>query len=89
MSWTHIEDTTQRARKRYQCELCLEAIEKGDVYVRRYGVSEDGKTSFLMHPECERETKEWNYMEWESFQCGDFERPKILTNPAASGPQEG
>lgn len=75
MSWTHLRDGRPKARKSHRCFLCGEAIEVGETYVRRSGISDDRPYSFAMHPECEAEAKRWDEMDWECFCEGDMPRP--------------
>lgn len=79
MSWTHIEDKHVRARKPHECWLCCEPIEVGAVYCRRAGISEDGPLTMHMHPECEAETRDWDWMDWETFSQGDMDRPSAVS----------
>jgi len=75
MAWRHVKDTTQAARKQYECFLCGEPIIKGDQYVRRFGYVDDGPTSDAMHPQCEEESSDWDAETWETFEPGSMERP--------------
>jgi len=72
MSWTHIEDTTPKARKEHRCILCELPIEKGVVHVARFGVDDDGKVKVRMHIECEKATEGWSYEDWEVNDAYEF-----------------
>ena len=74
MSWTHIEDTTPKARKEHRCILCELPIEKGVVHVARYGVDDEGKVKVRMHIECEKATKGWSYEDWEVHDAYEFRK---------------
>lgn len=75
MSWQHIEDKLVKARKPHRCYCCGQAIAIGEIYLRRFGYGEDGPQSFRFHPECEKETRDWDEGDWETFCPGDFKRP--------------
>ena len=72
--WRHIQDSDATARKDHRCLLCGQKIAKGTKYTRRTGFGEDGPVTMRMHTECEAETRDWDEMDWETFD-GDFERP--------------
>lgn len=72
MSWTHLEDTTPKARKEHRCYLCELPIPKGTVHVARSGVDEDGFNKFRMHTDCEKITKPWGWEEWECHDAWEF-----------------
>ena len=74
MSWTHIEDTKPKARKRYWCELCERWIEKGEIHVKRFGIGDDGRLSARMHITCEKLTRGWGIDEWENQDPSEFRR---------------
>ncbi len=76
MGWEHLSDTTPRARKTYRCFLCGEAIEIGEVHVRRSGVMDNDLISTRMHTECEAATTDWDETDWECTSEGDMDRPK-------------
>ena len=78
MSWRYIEQRTVKARKDHWCLLCMEAIPRGTQYARRTGINEDGPVTMHMHIECEAATAEWGVEEWETFECGEFERPAMV-----------
>jgi hypothetical protein len=78
MTWKHISDTTQRARRRYGCALCGTPIEIGETYIRRFGYADGEASVTQMHPECEAETRDWDAMDWETC-SGDMERPVVVT----------
>jgi hypothetical protein len=73
MAWTHLKDTAPKARKRYQCYLCYDPIEVGEVHVHRTGTN-DGLMSFRMHVDCEKQTDDWDCMDWETFDPGSMDR---------------
>lgn len=66
MGWTHLSDTTPRARKRHTCELCGMPIAIGVRHVARRGIGEDGPVTFRMHNQCDRATAGWDEYDWES-----------------------
>jgi hypothetical protein len=68
MSWTHLSDTTPKARKDHRCGLCGLIILKGEVHVARRGIGDDGPCTFRMHTACCKETVNWTEDEWE---CSD------------------
>lgn len=72
MSWTHLSDTTPRARKRYRCILCDGHIEHGQPHVARRGITDDGPRTFRMHILCESISKKWEWWEWEDL-CDPLE----------------
>lgn len=76
MSWTHLEDTEQRSRKKRVCHLCGQFIPVGCVYLRRRGVWESKFVSQPMHIECEVISREWDEMDWESHMIGDGDWPE-------------
>lgn len=53
MSWTHLSDTRPKARKRYRCVGCWEAIEPGEQHLYRTGVLDGQMVCARWHPECE------------------------------------
>ena len=64
--WTHIEDTTPKARKNHRCYLCGLMIPKGLEHVKRFGAdSGEGLSSFRMHYQCERVAQAWSQDDWE------------------------
>lgn len=69
--WTHLEDTTPRARKPYQCYLCCGPIAIGEQHVKRAGIWEGEPISQRMHTACEKLTHKWDEGDWESFSPGD------------------
>lgn len=75
MSWHHVKDSRQKARKVYSCYLCGESIEKGQEYLRRFGYDEEGPNSVCMHPECEQGSRSWDAGDWETFEPGTARRP--------------
>jgi hypothetical protein len=75
MSWTHIEDSTPKAKKEYQCFLCGEVIKIGERHVRRFGYYDGDSLSSRMHVECEEESREWDQQDWESISFGCMKRP--------------
>jgi hypothetical protein len=76
MTWTHLSDTTPRARKRHQCCLCGEVIEREEQHVARRGISEGVPITSRMHPECEAATRDWDDETWETVEPGDLDRPR-------------
>ena len=74
MSWTHIENTEPKARKRHWCDLCEHWIEKVEIHVKRYGMGEDGRCSFRMHIECEKLTRGWDQDLWETRDSSEFRK---------------
>lgn len=79
MSWIHLSERKQRARKQHKCVLCCEQIEKGEIYVRRSGVYDNEFLTSKMHIECELASRDWDIMDWETFSSGDgtFQRPRM------------
>lgn len=77
MSWTHLSDTQPRARKTYPCRVCLENIEVGEKHVARRGVGDEGPVTIRFHDECERITKSWDLMTWETHCPGDCTRQEV------------
>lgn len=75
MSWVHIKDTTQKARKAHGCFLCGQPIEVGETYIKRTGTREGRFLPFAMHLECNAETRLWDEWDWDCFGEGDMERP--------------
>jgi hypothetical protein len=72
--WIYAGQTEPAARKEHTCYLCDRAIPKGSKHVCRSGiVSGEGRVSFRMHFECERMTRDWDEMDWETFTPGDFD----------------
>lgn len=78
MSWTHVEDTTPKARKDYRCLICDEIIPIGEKHTKRMGFTEDGPDSFRMHLECDEMASSWSSDEWECHGPGDVPRPSPL-----------
>ena len=83
MSWTHIQDTTPKARKEYECLLCGMKIPKGAVHTARSGVGDDGFDTFRMHHACEEKTRKWDAMNWECHDCMDFRERHFPHNAGA------
>ncbi len=76
MVWGWLSDTKPRAKKTSKCFLCGEAIEPGEIHIRRSGINDGRLDMFRMHLECEAETHDWNLMDWESTSEGDMNRPQ-------------
>lgn len=74
MSWTHLEDTRPKARKRHCCDLCGYAIPVGMVHVARRGIGDDGPCTVRMHEICEELSREWDEWGWENQDVGEFRR---------------
>lgn len=74
MSWAHVEDRCYIARKRYTCELCGQAIERGWRYISRFGY-DDVPLKSRMHVQCEALTRDWDIMDWECYTQVDGEWP--------------
>lgn len=74
MSWTHIEDTTPKARHKYICLLCSRFIDKGEKHIKRFGFTEEGKESIRMHFDCEKLTWDWDEADWECGEPEEFRR---------------
>ncbi len=55
MTWTHLRDSTYKARKLHRCFLCNGWIAIGDTYIYRVGKDDEGISVTKMHPECEYE----------------------------------
>lgn len=72
MAWQHLSDSRPKARKRHSCYLCCNSIQPGQVYVRRNGVEGREFHSVAMHLECEEQTRDWDYIDWECFTPGDW-----------------
>jgi len=72
MSWTHLNDTKPKARKRYRCVLCDHFIAKGEIHVARRGIGDDGPCTARMHTLCESLTHDWDYTDWECYEPGAF-----------------
>lgn len=67
--WTHIEDTTPKARKEYRCYLCGLTIPQGIKHVKRVGAdSGEGLVTVRMHEQCEMVTRDWHWDDWECMQ---------------------
>lgn len=83
MSWTHFGDTRPRARKRYRCRICDEAILPGEVHIARRGVDDGIPLTIRMHPECADLSYGWSPDEWENTLPGEFDRPLVneFANP--------
>ena len=89
MSWTHLEDTTPKARKEHRCYLCELPIRKGTIHVARSGVGDNGIEKFRMHAECEKITKPWIEQDWENHDAWDFrEALKKLQQPTLNNQKE-
>ncbi|NDB77447.1 MAG: hypothetical protein EB141_17700 [Verrucomicrobia bacterium] len=68
-------DDTVKTRKKHECRVCGEIIPAGEAVIRRAGFDSDGPWAIHMHPECERLTKDWDSMDWESIGPGEVKRP--------------
>lgn len=79
MSYTHLEDTQPKARKRYVCELCRDPIEQGTVHIARRGIGEEGPETCRMHIDCEKLTHDWEEEDWMYRDTTEFKR--LLTTP--------
>lgn len=82
MSWTHISDTTPKARKVHWCELCALRIEIGQTYVKRCGLADGDFVCSLMHVECEAATKQWDETDW-MYRCSPDEFRQMLARMKA------
>lgn len=71
-------DDTVKTRKKHECRVCGEIIPAGETVVRRAGFDCDGPWTIHMHPECERLTKDWDSMDWESIGPGELKRPNSV-----------
>jgi hypothetical protein len=72
MTWTHLADSTPKARKPYRCYLCGLAINMGDVHVKRTGVQDGSLNVARMHARCEAVTHKWTIDEWENHEPSGF-----------------
>jgi hypothetical protein len=77
MSWTHLSDTTPKARKQYRCDICNEIIEVGEDHVARRGAGEGRIVTMRMHLDCEEFSKAWDQMDWECHCPGDCTRQEV------------
>lgn len=80
MSWTHLRDTTPKARKTKVCYLCERHIEKGEIHVVRTGTDDGTIIDTPTHTKCsaiadEAYVDEW---QWESHDAFEF-REEYLT----------
>jgi len=66
--WTHIEDRTRTARKRYMCDFCGRPIPPGTPYLARVGVDDDeGWITSHIHHQCNRAASRMDGdRDWES-----------------------
>ena len=78
VSWTHMSESTVKARKQHTCCLCGLIIPKGCTYRRRTGIGDDGWITMPMHVQCEAATHEWSCEDWESDDSWSF-RNETLT----------
>lgn len=61
---TPIRGAKTRARKCYQCILCLLPILKGAMHVARRGTGLRGRITTRMHLDCEKVTRNWTECDW-------------------------
>jgi hypothetical protein len=52
VSWETLNDTTPKARKRYQCSGCCEVIEVGEKHRYQVGKLDGDFQANRWHPEC-------------------------------------
>lgn len=83
MSWTHLKDDHPKASKEHQCFLCGNPIATGSVHVKRTGVGDGGIDTFRMHELCEKQTEDWDLMDWECFEWGSMPDPTEPPKPDA------
>lgn len=81
MSWHCFGEKKMKARKSHQCILCCGQIPAGAEYVRREGVDDGEFITMKMHVECEALTRDWDYMDWETFSPGDL-TPELINDMA-------
>lgn len=77
MSWTCLSDGQRKARKGHRCLCCNALIEIGDTYHVRTGIDCDGWVDMKMHLKCAEVTHEWDSDDWEAFEPGSMERPRM------------
>jgi hypothetical protein len=76
MSYCHFRDEKPNARKQHRCYLCGLDIAKGETYLRRTGIGDDGVESFCMHVDCEQVTNSWCQDCWENHDEVEFREEK-------------
>lgn len=76
MSWTYLNDTTPRARKKHTCNLCDLPIAIGEIHVARRGVSDGEMITARMHTDCEKLTSGWTQDDWETYDPTEFRDEK-------------
>lgn len=81
MSWTHLSDTTPKARKDYRCYLCGLPIPKGTVHDARRGIDDDGALTCRMHLDCVKLTAGWREDEWECHDEQEFRNDNGIPHP--------
>jgi hypothetical protein len=84
MSWTFLGDSIPKAAKRHRCYLCATHIERGERYLARRGIGDDGPVTCKMHIECEATTKDWTEEDWMYHDASEFEQPNAEVRDAAS-----
>lgn len=86
MGWTHLSDTTPKARKRYRCVGCWEFIEIGEHHIHRTGVMDGDFVSVRWHPECEA----FAFMDGDDEYHrvpGEFSRAEAIAEAKSKEPQ--
>ncbi len=77
MSCTYIADKVVKVRKRHQCRVCGEWIEKGDSCRLYRGVETgEGFYTIYFHHQCWEHSRDWD-MDWESISPGEISREEI------------
>ena len=89
MSWVHLKDATPKIRKQRQCMLCCRPIEAGSKAIYRVGVRDGDLMSDYMHVACEAVTRDWDWMDWETFSPGDGEWPEIESDEVRTKQAKG
>lgn len=75
MAWTHLRDTTPKARKSHVCDLCGKPIFAGEAHIYRRGIRDGEFVASRMHSQCEAVTRGWSDDDWEGgVDFGEFRR---------------